>query len=295
MENNNEQNYTSDKAVKGYKIVVVFMAIVLGLLSFMYFRQVQQLRAEFAVERDTLTNRVTALMVDLDEIQTENDTISYQLSLERHRADSLLQKLSSERSFSHAKIRQYEKELGTLRSVMKGFVAQIDSLNTLNHKLIAENIDYRKRVSTERLRADKAEEKADELTTKIRQGSVIKARNIAIIALNRSDKEVTRASRAARLRVDFVLTANELSQPGSRTVYARITGPDGYIMAKDAGDVFDFEGDKITYSAAREVDYQNEDLPVGLYYNGSGIIGGKYKVDVFLDGYLIGNSEVAIK
>lgn len=295
MDNMNEQTPSTDKAIKGYKMVVIFMAIVLGLLSFMYFRQVQQIRAEFAIERDTLTNRMTALMSDFDELQTENDTISYHLSLERQRADSILQRLNNERSFSHAKIRQYEKELGTLRTVMKGFVSQIDSLNTLNHKLIAENIDYRKRVSTERLRADMAEEKADELTTKIRQGSVIKARNIAIVALNRSDKEVTRASRAARLRVDFVLTANELSQPGPRTVYARITGPDGYIMAKDAGDVFDFEGDKLTYSAARDVDYQNQDLPIGLYYNGAGIVGGKYKVDIFIDGYQIGNTEVVIK
>lgn len=294
MEENN-QKATSTKAVKGYQIVLVIMTVILVMISFMYFRQVNQIRADFAIERDTLTNRMTALVGDLDQIKTENDTISYQLGVEKHRADSLLQRLSKERSLSLSKIRQYEKELGTLRTVMRGFVAQIDSLNTLNNQLIEENITYRKRVSTERLRAEIAEEKADELSTKVRQGSVLKARNITILALNKNDKEVSRASRAVRLRVDFVLSANELSKPGERMVYARITGPDGYIMAKDAADVFDFEGDKITFSAAREIDYQNDDLPIGLYYNGSGIVGGKYLVEIYVDGYQVGSSEIIIK
>lgn len=115
------------------------------------------------------------------------------------------------------------------------------------------------------------------------------------MSLSSSDKEVTRASRASRLRVDFVLSANELAIPGERNVYARITAPDGYIMANGANAVFDFEGDKLTCSAVREVDYQNLDLPVGLYYNGSGITGGKYKVAIFMDGYQIGSSEVIMR
>ncbi|MFI3331049.1 MAG: hypothetical protein R3Y38_04525 [Rikenellaceae bacterium] len=291
----NKQPSSSTKAVKGYKMVVIFMTILLALVSFMYLRQVNQIKAEFAIERDTLTNRMSALMHDFQDLETENTDISLKLDVQRHRADSIMQQLSKERSLSRSKIRQYEKELGTLRSVMRGFVAQIDSLNTLNLQLIEQNITYRKQVTTESLRADKAEEKAGELSVKIRQGAVIKARNIAIMPLSTNDKEVTRASRAARLRVDFVLSANELTAPGERMVYAQITGPDGYIMAKDAADVFDFEGDKLTFSAAREVDYQNQDLPVGLYYNGAGIVGGKYRVDIYIDGYKIGTSELVLK
>lgn len=295
MEDYNQENATPEKSIKGYKIVIIILAVILGAISFQYFRQVSQLKEDFAVERDTLTNQMNVLMSDFNNLQTENDTISYNLGIERHKADSLMQRLNSERTFSRSKIRQYEKEVGTLRTVMRGFVKQIDSLNTLNKQLIAENVDYRKKVTTERLRADIAEEKADELSTKIRKGAVIRARNIALVALSSSDKEVTRASRAARLRVDFVLSANELAHPGDRTVYARITAPDGYIMANASNAVFDFEGDKLTYSASRDVDYQNQDLPVGLYYNGSGITGGKYKVAIFMDGYQIGSSEVIMR
>ena len=178
---------------------------------------------------------------------------------------------------------------------MRGYLHQIDSLNTLNQKLVNENITYRKQITSARLRADKAEEKAQELSTKVQKGAVIRARDIALVALNRSDKVVSRAARAERLRVDFVLVGNELSQPGERNVYARIIGPDGYVLANRSNAAFNYEGDMITYSATRQVDYQNEDLSVSLFYNGTGITGGKYQVMIYIDGHLIGSNEIILR
>ena len=144
-------------------------------------------------------------------------------------------------------------------------------------------------------RAETAEEKSQELSTKVRQGAVIRARDIRLLALSKSDREVSRASRAERLRVDLVLVGNELAEPGERTVYVQIIGPDGYVLANASNALFDFEGDKITFSAARQVDYQNNDLSVSLFYNGSGITSGKYRVKIYTDGNLIGSNEIILR
>ncbi|MCC8034416.1 MAG: hypothetical protein LIO77_00580 [Rikenellaceae bacterium] len=284
-----------DKSIKGYQIIIVVLAVILGVLSFLYYNQMNTLKKEYAIERDTLTNRLSNIMLEYRDLQTENDTISRYLDVERERADSLMESLTRERNLSRAKIRQYEKELGTLRTVMQGYVQQIDSLNTVNKRLIAENVDYRQQVTSQRLRADMAEEMADELSTKIRRGAVIRVRGIALVALSSNDREVSRANRAARLRVDLTLTGNELSEPGSRAIYVRITGPDGYVMANSTGAMFEFEGEYRTYSAMREVDYQNEDLTVSIFYNGTGITSGVYSVEVYIDGYLSGSSEVVLR
>lgn len=283
------------KSIKGYQIIVIVLAVILAALSFLYFNQVNTLKREAAVERDTLRNQISQLMGEYEDLRTENDTIAHNLNIERERADSLLTSLTKERNLSRARIRQYEKELGTLRTVMRNYVQQIDSLNQLNQKLISENIEYRDKVTTERLRADMAEEKADELGTKVRRGAVVRARDITLRALSGNDREVTRAARAARLRVDFTLSANELANPGQRTIYVRVTGPDGYILANASNAMFDFEGSRMTYSASREIDYQNADLPVSLYYNGGGITEGKYSVAVYMDGYLVGSTEVLLR
>ena len=76
------------------------------------------------------------------------------MGIERQRADSLMQRLKQERSWSLAKIKQYEKEVGTLRTIMRGYLHQIDSLNTLNKKLIDENVSYRKEITTAQMRAE---------------------------------------------------------------------------------------------------------------------------------------------
>ena len=49
------------------------------------------------------------------------------------------------------------------------------------------------------------------------------------------------------------------------------------------------------YTASREIDYQNDDLDVGLFYNGDGIVSGKYSVQIYMDGYLIGSTEMILK
>ena len=165
-----------------------------------------------------------------------------------------------------------------MRQIMEGYIRQIDSLNTINKKLVGENSSIRKKLLDYRLRAESAEEKSEELSTKVRQGAVIRARDIRLVALNKSDREVSRANRAESLRVDLVLVGNELATPGERNVYVQIIGPDGFVMANQSNAMFDYEGDQIVYSATRSVDYQNQDLSVSIFYYGAGITSGTYRV-----------------
>ncbi len=293
-----ENSGNKDQSLKGYKIVIILMAVILTALAVLYYSQSNKLRTdnkELMVQKDTLANRLTELLGDYESIRTENDTINQQLEGERVKADSLLDKLKSERSISYAKLKSYEKEVGLLRSIMRGYIQTIDSLDNINKTLVSENRQFRTQVASERLRADKAEEQASELSNKVKQGGIIRARDIQLKAFNNSNREVTRAKQAARLRVDFTLTANELATAGSRTIYVRIIGPSGYLLAT-SNKYFQFEGESMAYSAARpDVDYQNQDLPVSIYYDGTDIDAGKFSVAVYMDGYLIGRNEIILK
>ncbi len=290
-----EEEQPSNKSAKGYKIIIIVLAIVLVAVSGLYMKLTNDLRSAYAIEREQLTSEISTLVTQYDSLKIKNDTLAYNMSVERERADSLLQKLTDERTLNRAKIRQYEKEIGTLRTVMRTYVHQIDSLRIISENLASENLTIRRQVATQRQRADRAEELAQEQEIKLRQGSVIKARDIRLVALSRNDNVVERASRAVMLRAELVLSSNALARPGERTVYVRITGPDGYIMTDDVNKVFDFEGEKRTYSASRDVDYQLEDLPVNILYKGGGITGGKYLVEIYMDGLLIGSSEVYLR
>ncbi|MDE5621680.1 MAG: hypothetical protein K2K30_07840 [Alistipes sp.] len=288
----------ADKSIRGYRIVIIILSVILVALSALYYSIHRQQAFEnelLQADRDSIQSDLGRLMVDYDNLQISNDSISANLDIERSRADSLMTRLKKERSWNLAKIKQYEKEVGTLRTLMKGYIKQIDSLNTLNKRLINENVSYRKEISSANLRADMAEEKAAELNNKVRAGSVIKARDIRLAALNGKSKPVSRIKNAERLRADFVLSANELATPGNKAVYVRITSPDGYVLTTEAMPTVEIDGERLSYSAMREVDYQNQDLEVGIYYNSTGFSAGTYLVQLYCDGRQIGEAQIAMK
>lgn len=290
---------SSDNTLKGYRIVMIIMAIVIAILAFQYYKQVNMLKDEkefLAIEKDTLQSRLSSMIVDLDNIKSENDTISQQLSSEKYKADSLFTLIKKERSITRSQMTKYKKEIDLLKTVVTGYVKQIDSLNRVNVKLAKENTSYRNTIASAKLRADAAEEKNQELSSKIQKGAVVRARDIVLTAVSHKDKVVDKARHATRLRVNFVLNANEMASVGVRDIFIRILAPDGVVLADSPNSLFEFNGEKITYSAMRsDVDYQGEDLPVAVTYSGSGIINGRYNVEIYMDGHMIGSNELILK
>lgn len=287
------------KTLKGYRIIIIALVAVLGLLTFQHFRVTSDIKEQFRIERDTLNSQISGLITEIDHINLRNDSVSNELrahiAIERDKADSLMTRLKKERNINREKLRQYEKELGTLRTIMRRYVHQIDSLNTLNKRLADENVTIRQKVASETSRANIAEERAQEMANKIKLGSIVKARAITLGAYNTGGTNVTRASRASKFRTDLTLTANELTIPGKRNIYVRIVGPDGAVLSGGADCIMEFEGDVISYSAEREVDYDNKDLDVSIFFNYLDIIPGLYKAEIYMDGYLIGESELALR
>ena len=282
------------KSLRGYKIVICILAVILAALSVLYYninRQQQRDYQLLAIERDSIQHDLGNLIEEFDGLQYQNDTITANLE----RANEMMEQLKRERRLNYAKIKEYEKEVGTLRSVMKTYLRQIDSLNNLNKKLIDENVSYRKEISSANLRAEIAEEKATELDNKVRQGAILRARDLALVPLNARGNQVSRVKTAVQLRADFTVAANDLAQPGNREIYLRITAPDGYVLSTESTPTFKYEGGTLNYSAARDVDYQNEDVNVSIFYSGSGFTAGVYKIQIYTDGYLIGSTEVSLR
>ncbi len=291
-------NDAAKKSIFGYRVVIGILVVILVAISFLYFNIHRQQEADYellSIARDSIESDLNGLIVDFDDLQITNDSISLTIVEERHRADSIINQLKRERTFNYNKLKQYEKEVGTLRTVMKGYLHQIDSLNNLNKKLITENVTYRKKISDQELRAEKAEERAKELDNIVAQGSVLRARDLKMVALNDNSKEVSRIKRAARLRVDFVISSNEFAEPGNVEVFLRIIAPDGFPLSTESLPSFKFEGQNLNYSASRVVDYQNQDLPVSIFFPGSGFVEGKYKLELYTDGYVLATAQLEMK
>ena len=289
-----EENDAVKKSLRGYRVVIILLAIILAGLSVLYFNLNRQQQEDYRLlqaDRDTIQSNLTSLINEYDNLKYQNDTIAAQLV----KANEMIEQLKRERRFNYNKLKAYQKEVGTLRAVMKSYLRQIDSLNTINKKVIGENVSLRKEISTANLRANVAEEKASELQNKVAQGSVLRARDITLVPLTANDKLTSRVKNATTLRTDFTVGANELAKAGYRQIYLCITSPDGYLLSTDAMPTFNYQGSKKGYSASREVDYQNEDVDVSIFYKGGGFSPGAYTVELYMDGNRIGSAEIALR
>lgn len=293
-----EDSKRRNKTILGYRIVIVTLCVILIALSVGFIINSNRLKEKTDQERQFMEREKTELQIGLDSMIVELESKNYQNDTMTARLDEarqLVEQLKRERTLNYNKLRQYEKEIGTLRTIMQGYIRQIDSLNTVNAKLTKDNIKVKKDLAAVTKRADEAEEKANELTNKVKMGAVLKAGGIKIVALKNNGKEPSRIKNATQLRVDFHLGGNELAEPGNKWLYICIYAPDGYLLANSDAASFSFEGDKKVYSARRDVDYQNEDLPVSIFYKDENLTTGTYKVEIYCDGLLIGQSEAYFK
>ena len=303
-----EENEAIKKSLRGYRVIIIILTIVLaGTTIFcfsLYRKQVQtsnKLQNELAkseenykmseILRGTLTDELDDLKIGYDTLRMKNDTLNVQFE----NAQKMIDQLKNERRLNYNALAKYKKEIESMRGVMKSYLKQIDSLNKQVKVVSAENINLKKKITSETLRAEKAEEQAKEAKNLIKQGSVLRARDISLVALNAKENEVSRIKNAKKLRVDFVIGANELAAAGLRNVYVCLISPDGYPISTDATPEFDYQGSKKIYSASREIDYQNEDIAVSIFYSGSGFTPGTYKAELYMDDSLIGSAKIAMK
>jgi hypothetical protein len=303
-----EENEALKKSLRGYRVIIIVLTIVLAGTSVFCFslyrnerKTSKKLQNEKAISeenykmsevlRGALTNELDDLKVGYDTLRMKNDTLNVQFE----NAQKMIDQLKNERRLNYNALAKYKKEIESMRGVMKSYLKQIDSLNKQVKVVSAENINLKKKITSETLRAEKAEEQAKEAKNLIKQGSVLRARDISLVALNAKDNEVSRIKNAKKLRVDFVVGANDLAAAGHRNVYLCLISPDGYTISTEATPEFDYQGSKKIYSASREIDYQNEDISVSIFYSGSGFTPGTYKAELYMDDTLIGSAEIFMK
>ena len=113
-------------------VLVGVAALLAGALAYIWIQK-SSLVKELEVEKEDLTEQIVALQGDYANLSSEYDTINSQLDSSREEDAQLAERIKKTEATNRAQIRKYEKELGTLRSIMRNYITQIDSLNTLNH------------------------------------------------------------------------------------------------------------------------------------------------------------------
>ena len=295
LEENTSENKRQKTLIIALSAVTVILAVALGFIYYQNSQNKSQLE-ERKIELAASMQDLIDLQDAYSGLSVQYDTISMQLDSSRIEVELLMEKLQKERQISNATIRQYQKELGTLRTIMKGYIGQIDSLQKLNTKLTAEAAAARKEAAASKRKTEELSRTVQSLEGQVSAGAVIKAYGLKTEAYNKSDKVTDRSSRVTYLLTTLTLGENELAAKGPVVVYIRVKDPEGILLVNETQRVFEYNGEPMTCSASREVDYQGSAVDLGIYLNDiPEYTKGVYTVEAYTDKSLLGTTEFMLR
>ena len=297
----NETNTGTKKKDIRNNIIVIILSVVLVAVVVLYFMQRREhstIISEIGAEKDSIQFQLTEIAASYDSLKTENDTINEQLFVAQAKVKDLLLEVEQTKKVSYSKISDYQKQVTTLRGIMRDFVVQIDSLNRRNEQLMAENLEVKQQFKQVEQQNQQLNQEKERLQQNLKRASMLKTRDLIAEPINSRSKVTKFAKRMEKIRIYFVLGQNVTTERGVKNIYARIMRPDQLLLTKSENDLFQFEDLKIQYSAMREVVYEGKDLPVAIFWDNTNepeLMAGTYTVNLFADGFEIGETTFTLQ
>lgn len=285
----------SNKLPVGLIAIAIVLAGILIYVVVAYQKQktnMYEMERMLTHEKDSLANELQMMIFGYDTLKTNNDTLNAELAREQDR----IRKLLSINASNVQLIRQYRAEIGTMRNIMQSYIVQIDSLNTRNKLLVAENEEIRGQISKVTQTNIELEKTKEDLSAKVVKGSVIQAKDVVVTGINTKRREVDRIDRLDKLRVCFTLRENPIAEAGRKTVFLRVLRPDGLVITDSPENIFQVDEENIIFTAKRDVDYENQDIELCIFVDNTGdFTAGVSSVELYLEGVLIGSSTFSLR
>lgn len=316
-ENNNQSNS------KLHAMYIVLIALLIGGLVYTNLRLKKS--KETIVVTEKQLDDVTALKDELDKKYTESMQEIENYRAENAGLDSLLNVKEQELSSKKAKINALLSEVSQLKSgdankakllaEAQALIKQmeddkvkmqssIDSLLAVNQQLSLERDSITGELNTTIQQKQVADEENQKMKDRIDKASILSTSNMECTPIRITKKgkedEVSKAKDAEKLRVCFDLLQNKIAPSGKTDLAVRIISPDGstiQMASLGSGTLNEATtGNEIPYTYNISPDYQNDTKTVCSYWAQTfKFASGKYSVEVYQNGFLIGQSTFTMK
>jgi hypothetical protein len=144
--------------------------------------------------------------------------------------------------------------------------------------------------------------KNKELAEKVTLAAALRAETINVYAISAKGKEKDggnyKARRLDKIRISFHLMDNPLTKQEEKEIQIRILEPSGTIIADMAtgSGIFTYNGKETVYTLKKREYYSNShQLVEAVYARGQEYRQGKYTIELYCEGYKIGQGSFDVK
>ena len=282
--------------------VLVLLVGAIGALVYLNYHQrneMQELVEIIEIEKEELQEEYENLAIEFDgysQMDIQNDSLQDLLYREQQRVQDLLEELRITKVTNARRISELKKELATVRTVLKDYIRQVDSLNATNARLTEENIIVRaenEQVKTENTQLTNLN---TQLTETVTRAAMLELTDCTCTMLNKNDRKTRMVSQVTKLQFDYTIAKNITCERGLKDLYVRVITPNGVLMNEAENKRFPFESDSIAYSITQQFEYSGEKYMGTVYLPiTEAVEQGFYTIDFFCDGNLIGSYPIQVR
>jgi len=148
------------------------------------------------------------------------------------------------------------------------------------------------------------ETERNQLSKKVDVASAIRVKNVEVkakdVRSNGKERTKSKAKKVDKLSICFMTEANEVTPAGEETFYIRVVDPTGAPLAIESlgSGVGQNKRDEseFRYTTTATTNYTNGETQVcGAWQPGQNFVKGKYQVEIFNKGYLVGTGNFNLK
>lgn len=316
MEENNNNNNSLLKA----SLVLAFA--LAGIFAYLYFNEKQSVShqnisiTEKTQELLRTNSKLDSISAQLDakiaEVQALGGQVT-ELEALKVRLEKDKKLLMNSKSFNskefETKIKEYEEqliirdaEIAKLKEENAVLSNQNQVLNNENTGLKSTNEELKTVKQTLEDSVYKTTVENRELSEKVTLAAALRPMNYLVSAINsrgrERDGEEFKARRIDRIKLQFKLAENPLTKKENKTIYMRLADPQGNVisdMATGSG-AFTFGGKETVYTSKQNVMYSNSGQNIEfIYTRGASYEKGQYKIELYADGFRIGQTSFTVK
>lgn len=295
------------KASNKTAIIIALLSIIVIIQSIKIYLDYQdkaEVNQQLATTEEDLAStmqRLNDIQIELNQKITEIEKLGGDITeLEKAKAE-VDAELKRTRSRTSRNIKELKDRVEGYEQLLRLKDEELEKLKSLNKELYSENRNLK---STQNVLSDsinRLSKNKDELATKVAIASQLKAENIAVVSLTGRGKERTspfRSKQLETLKVEFNIAENKVAPIEGKKIMIRVTDENGQVIfdvAKGSG-TFMLDGKEEFYTVAQEILFDNTRQKLSfLYEKGSEYASGNYTVDIFTDGYRMGQVEFKVK
>ena len=282
--------------------VLVLLVGAIGALVYLNYHQrneMQELVEIIEIEKEELQEEYENLAIEFDgysQMDIQNDSLQDLLYREQQRVQDLLEELRITKVTNARRISELKKELATVRTVLKDYIRQVDSLNATNARLTEENIIVRAENEQVKEHNTQLTTLNTQLSETVTLAAMLELTDCTCTMLNKNDRKTRMVSQVTKLQFDYTIAKNITCERGLKDLYVRVITPNGVLMNEAENKRFPFESDSIAYSITQQFEYSGEQY-VGTVYLPitEEVEKGFYTIDFFCDGNLIGSYPIQVR